>query len=136
MITMFPFATLVNTEARKVSWAAVAMLRGVFRSEHGTSLIECRKRVALTNQSGKTTVSFWETIYQLKDQTMIVHKRTHISQLVREHLKKLTVSRDIGKILHASVREFLLKTDSPNILIVLKNVSQTILVSHISGVWL
>lgn len=56
-------------------------------------------------------------------------------QLVREHFKTLAVGINIRKILHASVREFLLKGDSTSIKIVLKNVSQTIPGCHSSGVW-
>lgn len=66
---------------------------------------------------------------------MVVNKRTNIPRLVKEHLKTLTMSRHIEKILHASVRELLLKSDSASILIVLKNASQTILAFHSSGVW-
>lgn len=66
---------------------------------------------------------------------MIVDRRANISQLIREHYKTLAISRDIGKILHTSVREFLLKSDNPSILVVLKNVSQTIPGFHSSGVW-
>ena len=106
-----------------------------FQSEHGTSLVECRKRVALANHSRNTAVSFWETRDQLKDQAMIVDRRADISQLIREHLKTLTITRDIGKILHTSVREFLLKSDSPSVLVVLKYVSQMIPGFHSSGVW-
>jgi len=87
-----PSASLVATGARAVVGAVFATLRGVFRKsrlscvhgsmragvchffhtdffqgEHGASLIECRKRVALANQSGNTAVSFWESRYQLKD---------------------------------------------------------------------
>jgi hypothetical protein len=55
--------------------------------------------------------------------------------LVREHFKTVIVSRHIWKIIHASSREFLLEGDIVCILIVLKNVSQTILGFHSSGVW-
>jgi hypothetical protein len=51
---------------------------------------------------------------------MIVDRRVDVPQLIRYHLKTLTVSRDIGKILHATVRDFLLKSDNMSILIVLK----------------
>jgi hypothetical protein len=72
------------------------------------------------NQSVNTAVSLWKTIYQLKNQTMIVDRRVDVPQLIRDHLKTLTVSRDIGKILHATVRDFLLKSDNMSVLIVLK----------------
>jgi hypothetical protein len=55
--------------------------------------------------------------------------------LVREHFKTVIVSRHIWKIIHASSREFLLEGDIVCILIVLKNVSQTISGFHSSGVW-
>jgi len=61
-------------------------------------------------------------------------QRAYIPQLVIENLKTLTVSMYIGKILHTSVAEFLLKGDIASILIVLKNVSQTIPSFHSSGV--
>lgn len=57
---------------------------------------------------------------------MIIDMRVNIPQLVTEHLRTLIVSRHIGKILHASVRELLLESDNTSIIIVLKNVSQTI----------
>jgi len=74
---------LVATRARTNVGATVATLRGVFRrsllsgvhgsmragachfshtgffqSEHGASLVECRKRVTLANQGGNTAISF------------------------------------------------------------------------------
>lgn len=66
---------------------------------------------------------------------MVVDRRANNPHLVKEHLKTLTMSKHIEKILHKSVRELLLKSDSASILIVLKNVSQTILAFHNSGVW-
>jgi hypothetical protein len=66
---------------------------------------------------------------------MIVDRGVDVPQLIRDHLKTLTVSRDIGKILHASVRKLLLKSDNTSVLIVLKNVTQMILYFHNSGVW-
>jgi len=157
-ITTPPSATLVATRARTIVGAAVATLRGVFRrsllsgvhgsmrvgachfshtgffqSEHG---VECRKRVTLANQGGNTAVSFWKTRYHLKNQTVIVDWRADISKLVREHLKTLTVSRDIRKILHASVGKLLLKNDSTSVLIVLENICQTIPCFHCNGVGL
>jgi len=65
---------------------------------------------------------------------MIINRRAGISQLVRKHLKTLTVSRNIGKIFHASVGKLLLKGDSTSVLIVLKNIYQTIPCFHRSGV--
>jgi len=158
-VTTSPSATLVATGARTIVGAAVATLRGVFnrfrlsgvhgsmracvcrfsqtgffQSEHGASLIECRKWITLANQGDNTAVSFWKTRYQLKNQTVIVNRRANISQLVREHLKTLTVSRDIGKFLHTSVDKFLLKSDNTSILIILKNIFQTLLCFYYSGV--
>lgn len=66
---------------------------------------------------------------------MVVDRRANIPHLVKEHLKTLTMSRHIEKILHAIVRELLVKSDSASILIVLKNASQIILAFHHSGVW-
>jgi hypothetical protein len=63
-----------------------------------------------------------------------LHLHWENPQLIRDHLKTLVVSRHIGKILHTSVRELLLNCDRMSILIVLKNVRQTILVFHSSGV--
>jgi len=145
--------------ARTVVGAVVATLRGVFsrsrlsgvhsslrscafhfshtsffQSERGTSLIECQKRVALANQSSNIAVSFWETGDQLKDQTVVGDRGANISQLIRKHLKTLTVSRDIGKVLHASVRKLLLKSDGSSILVVLKNTFQAIPCFHCSRV--
>lgn len=65
---------------------------------------------------------------------MMVDRRVNISQLVREHLRMLIISRHIGKILHVSVRELFLESDNTSILIVLENVSQTIPGFHSSKV--
>lgn len=94
-----------------------------FQSEQGMSLIKDRKRITLANQVRNTVISFWKIRYQLK---VIVDMNTNIPQLVREHLKTLIVSRDIGKILHMSVGELLLESDNASILIILENISQSI----------
>lgn len=65
---------------------------------------------------------------------MIVDRSVNIPQLVREHLKKLIISRDIWKILHASVGDLLLKSGNTSILIVLKINCQMIPCLHCSGV--
>jgi hypothetical protein len=140
---LFNVYVLCDDAAKTLSWdslyvsfeACAGKHTSFSQSEHVTNLIECRKRVALENQSGNIAVSFWKTRYQLKDKTMINNKRTVISQLVREHPKTLTIRRDIRKILHVSVREFFLMSDNPSIIVFLKNVSQTIPVFHSSGVW-
>jgi len=57
---------------------------------------------------------------------VVVDRRADIPQLVREHLEALTVGRYIGEILHTSVREFLFKSDSTSVLIVLENLCQMV----------
>lgn len=90
--------------------------------------------ITQTNQDSSTALSLWKTKYQLKNQTVIVNRRANIPQLVMEHLKTLTLSRNIKKILHVNVKKLLLYSDITSILIVLKNVNQTILSFHSSEV--
>jgi hypothetical protein len=72
-------------------------------------LIEDKKGITLANQDSNTMISFWKTRYQLKYQMVVVARRANIPQLVRDHLKMVIISKHIGKIIHASVRELLLE---------------------------
>jgi hypothetical protein len=90
------------------------------QGEPRTGLVKIRKRVALTNERGNRLVGGRKARDELENQTVILHRRTNIRQLISKLLETLTVRGDIGKCIHASRGELLLKGDGAGVLVVSK----------------
>lgn len=102
-VTTSPAPPLVATRANTVVSATISMLRVIFRrsllsgvheklrisashfshtnffhSDRGADLIKAMHMITLANQGRNTAVSFWKTIYQLRNQPMVVDRRVNI----------------------------------------------------------
>lgn len=71
-------------------------------------------------------IGFSEATNKGKYHAFVIHWSIDVGKLISQHLKLLTVSGNIREILHTNGSELVFKMNSRGILIILKNILQTI----------